>query len=122
MQVGLNVADVLSSEDIRNKVGAVMPLPPETLKDHVERMAAWIAGLGKSKLMFLSPEIALFDRIPKYMAGAEAIVLVPCSMEDEARGRLAGNIPSDMTVSLLNEPYFPDEFVKDVKLFQSQFS
>ncbi len=111
VQVGLNVAELLSSEELRNKVGAVMPLPSIKLKDNVEKMVAWIAELGKSKLMFLTPEIALFDIIPKYIADAEVIVLVPCSMDDEVKGRLAENIPANVTVSLLNEPYFPDEFI-----------
>lgn len=111
VQVGLNVAELLSSEELRNKVGAVMPLPSIKLKDNVEKMVAWIAELGKSKLMFLTPEIALFDIIPKYMVDAEAIVLVPCSMDEEVKGRLAENIPANVTVSLLNEPYFPDGFI-----------
>lgn len=111
VQVGLNVAELLSSEELRNKVGAVMPLPSIKLKDNVEKMVAWIAELGKSKLMFLTPEIALFDIIPKYVVGAETIILVPCSMDDEVKARLTENIPTNMTVSLLNEPYFPDEFI-----------
>ena len=111
VQVGLNVAELLSSEELRNKVGAAMPLPSIKLKDNVEKMVAWIAELGKSKLMFLTPEIALFDIIPKYIADAEVIVLVPCSMDDEVKGRLAENIPANVTVSLLNEPYFPDKFI-----------
>lgn len=111
VQVGLNVAELLSSEELRNKVGAVMPLPSIKLKDNVEKMVAWIAELGKSKLMFLTPEIALFDIIPKYIADAEVIALVLCSMDDEVKGRLAENIPANVTVSLLNEPYFPDEFI-----------
>lgn len=111
VQVGLNVVELLSSEELRNKVGAVMPLPSIKLKDNVEKMVAWIAELGKSKLMFLTPEIALFDIIPKYIADAEVIVLVPCSMDDEVKGRLAENIPANVTASLLNEPYFPDEFI-----------
>ena len=61
VQVGLNVVELLSSEELRNKVGAVMPLPSIKLKDNVEKMVAWIAELGKSKLMFLTPEIALFS-------------------------------------------------------------
>lgn len=109
VQSGINLVEVMASESIREKVGAVMPLPPENLNEHAEKMASYLASLGKTKMMFLSPVIALFDLIPKYMEDAEAIVLISSDMEEEIRDRLAGNMPKDMEARLWHEPLFPDD-------------
>lgn len=110
-ETGRNVVDVLNSEDVRLKAGAVMPLPDETLVEDTEKVADWLARFGKSKYMFNSPEIALIEKIPLNSEKNEAIILVPCDMESEIRMRLKDNLPRNVNVTLLEEPYFPDAFV-----------
>lgn len=106
-----NIVKVLDSEDVRTKVGAVMPLPGTGFQDSVNNVADWLAGFGKSKYMFFSPEIALIERLPCCKDRTESIVVVPCDMDDEIRDRLKDNLPQNMKVTLLEEPYFPKSFV-----------
>lgn len=106
-----NIVKVLDSGDVRTKVGAVMPLPGTGFQDSVNNVADWLAGFGKSKYMFFSPEIALIERLPCCKDRTESIVVVPCDMDDEIRGRLKDNLPQNMKVTLLEEPYFPKSFV-----------
>ena len=56
--------------------------------------------------MFLSPEIAVIDKL----AEKKAVILLPCDMDPDVKERVKANIPKSMNVYLLEEPYFPDAF------------
>lgn len=109
-ETGCNLADVLNSDDVKKKVGDVMPLPKQKLIDNMLKIADWLAAFGKDKYMFLTPEIALVDQLAGRGEHQEAIFLIPCDMGGEVRDRLQGNVPKNMKVSLLEEPYFPEKF------------
>lgn len=109
-ETGSNLTEVLGSEDVQVKAGSVMPLPAENFKDFSPKIAEWITSFGKDKYMFLNPELALIDRLAEYDTSKESIIVIPCDMEAEVKGRLKGNVPKRMKVSLLKEPYFPEAF------------
>ncbi len=109
-EAGCNLAAVTGSSDIRAKTGSIMPLPDADIDTSVHDIAEWLAAFNKDKYMFLSPEIALIDSLAEEDADKEAVILIPCDMDDEVKDRLKSNIPKSMKVSLLEEPYFPDEF------------
>ena len=87
-----------------------MPLPPADTADNIEKIAGWLESFGKSKYMFLTPEIALIERLALLGPRQEAMILVPCDMQEEVRARLRGNLPRQMDTSLLKEPFFPEGF------------
>ena len=60
--------------------------------------------------MFLTPEIALIDEIAEITENSEAIIAVPCGIDAEITERLSSNLPVKMRVSIINEPYFPENF------------
>lgn len=70
----------------------------------------WLYSFNKEKYLFLTPEIALIENIKNRKVDDEAIIVVPCDMELDIKDRLRNNLPTNMSVSLLEEPYFPDEF------------
>lgn len=109
-ETGNNLVEVLSSADVQAKAGEVMPLPGKELTENTSRIADWLAAFGKHKYMLFTPEIHLIDYLAKNGAENEAIILVPCDMEKEIKDRLSVNLPKGMRVSLLEEPYFPEEF------------
>ena len=110
-ETGINLSRVADSADVRKKAGASMPLPDADIAESVPKIAAWLRGFGKTKYMFLTPEIALIEELAK-TAGAEeeAVIAVPCGLDAETRERLGNNIPRGMRVTLLEEPYFPEAF------------
>lgn len=110
LEAGTNLEEVLDSKDIQEKVGAVMPLPGKNLINTISNIADWLTAFGKDKYMILTPEIALIDKLAELDIGKEAIFLIPCDMDPEVKERLKANIPKSMKVSLLEEPYFPEEF------------
>lgn len=109
-ELSVNLTKVLTSEDIWSRAGAAIPLPGTDLADQMEEIAAWLASFGKSQYMLLSPEIALVERLAAVYPQQKAMMLVPCDMEEEVRMRLKNNLPKQMKTSLLEEPFFPEEF------------
>ena len=103
-----NVASLTGSEDIMEKVGGSMPLPDTDAADRIVSAAEWLIGFGKSRYMFLNPEIALIEELLKQTDGSAQITIVLSSdLDEETRERIKNNIPGEDTVELLDEPHFP---------------
>ena len=93
------------------QVGAAMPLPADNTSEKTEAVADWLLGFGKDKYLFLTPEIALIDSMARRAEKeVEAIIIVPCDMDAESQERLRHNLPKGTTVSIRQEPYFPEGF------------
>ena len=90
-ETSCNLAEVLESSDIWAKAGSMMPLPEHDICRSVNDISESLAAFGKEKYMFLSPEIAVIDKLAEKEPGK-------------------ANIPKSMNVYLLEEPYFADEF------------
>lgn len=110
-ETAVNLAEVCSSADVIQKVGASMPLPDEGIRGRMEQIAEWLLGFGKDKYMFLTPEIALIEEMGKLSRNQiEVIIAVPCNLDLEAKKRLNNNLPHGVSVTVLEEPYFPQSF------------
>lgn len=110
-ETAINLAKVNNSDDVIQKVGVSMPLPDEGIVVRVGRIAEWLLGFGKDKYMFLTPEIALIEEIGKLSnKKTEVIIAVPCDLDSEVKERLKNNLPHEVSVAVLEEPYFPQSF------------
>ena len=109
-ETGINLSKVCNSTDVIQKVGASMPLPDEDIANRVPKIAAWLHSFGKSKYMFLTPEIALIEEMTKLSNQEEVIIAIPCDLEGETKERLRDNLPRGIEVIVLEEPYFPQSF------------
>ena len=109
-ETGCNLTEVIESKDVQEKAGIVMPLPFPELSKSIMNIAEWLTAFGKEKYMFLSPEICIIDKLSEKKSDKEAIILIPCDMDNEVKERLNENLPKSMKVSLLEEPYFPEAF------------
>lgn len=110
-ETAVNLAKVSSSTDVIQKAGASMPLPSEKVTVRSKHVAEWLLSFGKSKYMFLVPEIILIEQMGKLSAGdIEVIIAVPCDLDTEAKERLRNNLPNGVVVKVLEEPYFPQSF------------
>ena len=110
-ETAVNLAKVSGSADVVQKVGASMPLPDEGIGIRVGQIAEWLLDFGKSKYMFLTPEIALIEEMGKRSGNkTEVIIVVPCNLNPEAKERLRNNLPHGVVVTVLEEPYFPQAF------------
>ncbi|MBR4320559.1 MAG: hypothetical protein IKI37_03450 [Oscillospiraceae bacterium] len=110
-EIGRNLAAVASSEEVREKLGQSMPLPPSEMNTVIDKAAKWLLDFHKKKYMFLMPEIALIEAMAQKTSGeCEIIVVLPCSTEAEVKERICHNLPHGIKIQILEEPYFPDRF------------
>ena len=110
-ETAANLAIVKDSTEVILKVGAYMPLPDADIKNRIGQIANWLVSFGKSKYMFLTPEIALIEAMGGLVQGdSEMIIAVPCDLDYESKERLINNLPHTVSVTVLDEPYFPESF------------
>lgn len=110
-ELAVNLSRVKDSMDVVQKVGASMPLPDEDIEDRIRKIAKWLVSLNKDIYMFLMPEIKVIEEMSKITnRHIEIIITVPCDLEGEEKKRLKNNLPREIHVSVLEEPYFPQSF------------
>lgn len=110
-ETAVNLAKVSTSTAVIQKAGASMPLPDEKIAAQINQIAEWLLSFEKSKYLFLTPEIALIEEMGKLTHRTiETIITVPCDLEKEAKDRLRNNLPRGISVTVLEEPYFPQSF------------
>lgn len=110
-ETAVNLAKVRNSTEVIQKVGASMPLPDEGIGVRVGQIAEWLFSFGKCKYMFLVPEITLIEEMGRLSNHeTEVIIAVSRDLDSEARERLNNNLPHSISVTILEEPYFPQAF------------
>ncbi len=109
-ETAMNLSKVAESPDIMEKAGETLPLPPNDMAKRIQKAARWLQSFSKQKLMFLTPEIALIEEMSSQGMDTEAMILIPCDLDNDAKERLMANLPHGMKVEVLEEPYFPDGF------------
>lgn len=110
-ETGYNLTQVPKTDSLIRRIERDMPFPGESFVSEISAIPEYLKSLGKSKYLFLTPEIALIERLSIPGPEAEAIIVIPSDMDGESVERLSNNLPSNMTVSLLQEPCFPDPFL-----------
>ena len=110
-ETAVNLAQVRDSEDVIRKVGTSLPMPDSDIDQRVEQIADWLLAFDKSKYLFLTPEIALIEKMAQRAGNrVEMIIALPCDMDAESKDRLQHNLPRNALVTVLEEPYFPASF------------
>ena len=110
-ETAINLSFVSESPEVTQKISDSFPLPSTDITERTKRIAEWLLSFGKNKYMFLSPEIAVIEEMAKAATRPlEMIITVPCDMDEDAKTRLANNLPIRVTTTILEEPYFPTGF------------
>ncbi len=111
LETAVNLVSVYDSSDVQAKVGASMPLPDVKITQNIKSIAEWLVSFQKKKYLFMMPEIALVEAMAELVdCDTEIIFLVPCDMDVEAKERLRNNLPKQVKMSILEEPFFPSNF------------
>ena len=110
-ETAVNLVSVCDSIDVREKIGDSLPLPDTYISQNIKDIATWLVSFKKNKYLFVMPEIALAEAMAELVdSNIEIIFLVSCDMDSEAKERLENNLPKQMKVSILEEPFFPSDF------------
>lgn len=93
-------------------IARINPVPSNTenMKQRINDVAQKMMAYGKQRLLFLSPETALLDRLSQLDSRQEVILVLPCDMDELTAERLCKNMPHALNVTILTEPFFPEGF------------
>jgi hypothetical protein len=105
-----NLVKVLSCEEVYNKVGAVMPLPYDSIEQNMKDIAIWIHNFHKKNIMFLTPEIALIDELLKLSNDTQFIIALPNFIDEETKETILNNNPDTKRVFFLQDFLSPSKF------------
>ena len=109
-ELAANVSACLRSSEAAALAEASMPLPGEDAPGRIKAAADWLLSFGKTRYMFLTPELSIMDELYTRSGGrACSILAMPCCMDAEAKARLRENLPP-AGVTTLDEPFFDDGF------------
>ncbi len=64
---------------------------------------------GKQDILLLSPEIALLERCSS-RSNVRFRIIIPRDMDEDVASRVKCNIPNTMSVSFIDEPFYPSGF------------
>lgn len=122
-ETAINISCFADSCEVAERAGACMPLPGPEIERTADSAARWLLSSGKRNFLFLTPEIALAERMLVFSDDIEIIFSLPCDMDEETRKRVENNLPGGSVgrgrgrgrrpparVSLLEEPFFPESF------------
>ena len=101
----------IDDEEIINTAVRFMPIPYKGFADNkISEAASYLMNTGKSKLLFLTPELALFERLHDIGWDGYIIVVLAADIEEETRTRIKSNKLNCMRIEFINEGTFPRKF------------
>ena len=116
-ETAINLAKVRNSNDVLEKVEDAFPFPDKDITENIAKIAKWLLLFSKDKYMFFTPEIALAEAMGTINPSVEIVFAIPCNMDNEVKERLVNNLPRNISVSILEEPYFPENFFPGNAMF-----
>ena len=105
------------SETIVQQAQLYIPFPFENPADRINAIAKSLAQLGKQKLLLLTPEIAVIEKLAQYNAAEEIIVCLPHHTYTDIHQSVAANMPAGIKVSFIHESEL--SFSNEKKLLSS---
>jgi len=97
-------------EEIMDRAAIYLPMPEKEDISDAERIACSLCALGKKCLVFLTPEIAVMEKLAKYGTVKQVIICLPSSCDEETARRIGANMPWGVEVSFIRENEIPKDF------------
>ncbi|GAU75615.1 hypothetical protein [Fusibacter sp. 3D3] len=103
-----HLIDTIVSEQI------LMELPmcaEDDIQSRISDIVEKLENCPKQNLLFISPELALIERLAARNSQHHIIIALPCDLEPVVVERIQNNMPPGVNVSFLKEPFYPDNFL-----------
>lgn len=118
-----NLCSISGSSEAAVRVSSDMPMPPEDAEDMLQRCADMILERKKKKVFFLTPEIALIEKLAACPGSVETVLIALSSdLDEDMCSRIGNNLMKNMDIRLIREPFFPEDlYPKDGLIAVSGF-
>ena len=100
-----------AANEIMEKATVYLPIPDSEDIIDAESIANSLSALGKSRMLFLTPESAVMEKLAKYGTVKQLVVCLPSSQDAETCQRIAANMPLGVEISFISENEITADFV-----------
>lgn len=99
-----------NSSDVTNDASLHLPIPYDDIHNKLNSIVNSLAGLKKEKLLFLTPEIAVIERLNTVECIEEVIICLPSDYDEDTYERIFNNKPVNVKITFIKENEVPIDF------------
>lgn len=99
-----------SNSEIMNDASLHLPIPEDNIHKKIVGIVNSLAGLNKKRLLFLSPEIAIIEKLNVFECIEEIIVCLPSDYDEYTYERIFNNQPAGIKITFIKENEVPLDF------------
>lgn len=99
-----------NNSEITNDASLHLPIPDEDIHNKLNILVNSFAELKKEKLLFLTPEIAVIERLDAVECVEEVIVCLPSDYDEDTYERIFNNKPVNVKITFIKENEVPLDF------------
>lgn len=104
--------DECGASGTRDEASRYLPLPPSSdLQASIRAIASSIVDAGWRQVLMLNPETMLMDELARQGFSGRVIVCIAREVDDDAKSRIARNVPDGIDVACIDEGEFPARFL-----------
>ncbi len=97
----------IDDEDIIADTSLYLPIPEGSIEGMAQSIAEYLDSLGKEKLLFLTPEIAVIEAVANCKNIKEIIICLPTETTNDVRECIESNMPSAKQISFIKSTETP---------------
>lgn len=99
-----------NSFELTNDASMHLPIPEDDIRDKLVSIVNSLSELNKKKLLFLTPEIAVIERLNTIECIEEIIICLPSDYDEETYERIFNNKPVGVKITFIKENEVPLDF------------
>lgn len=99
-----------NSFELTNDASMHLPIPADDIRDKLNSIVDSLARLKKEKLLLLTPEIAVIERLGTIESVEEVIICLPSDYDEDTYERIFNNKPVNVKITFIKENEVPLDF------------
>ena len=99
-----------NSFELINDASMHLPIPADDIYDKLNSIVDSLASLKKEKILLLTPEIAVIERLNTVESVEEVIICLPSDYDEDTYERIFNNKPVNVKITFIKENEVPLDF------------
>jgi len=105
-----DISHFQEDQEVYAECSAYTPVPELDSYVSIDTIVKYISNIDKEKLLFLTPELPLFEKLSKVDNPPEIIVSLPNGIDSEMTERIENNMPNGINVRFITDSDIPADF------------
>ena len=105
-----NISHYQEDQEVYAKCSAYIPVPELDSYVSKDTISEFVSNINKKKLLFLTPELPLFEKLSTIDNPPEIIISLPNGIDRETSERIESNMPDGINVRFISDSDIPTDF------------